>query len=85
MRETTHVASITHFSIDKQDSQRYNTHVAAVAELADAHGSGPCVRKDVGVQVPSAAVLANRHMCKSTREPLKWAPLLILLGLTELD
>ena len=28
---------------------------AAVAELADAHGSGPCIRKDVGVQVPSAA------------------------------
>src|SRR5690606_2008456 len=28
---------------------------ARVAELADAHGSGPCVRKDVGVQVPPRA------------------------------
>ena len=24
---------------------------APVAESADAHGSGPCVRKDIGVQV----------------------------------
>src|SRR5262245_1174514 len=29
---------------------------AAVAELADAHGSGPCSRKRVGVQLPPAAV-----------------------------
>ena len=28
---------------------------AEVAELADAHGSGPCIRKDVGVRVPSSA------------------------------
>jgi ABC-type Mn2+/Zn2+ transport system ATPase subunit len=26
-----------------------------VAELADAHGSGPCTRKGVGVRVPSSA------------------------------
>jgi hypothetical protein len=31
-------------------------HVRAeVAELADAHGSGPCTRKGVGVRVPSSA------------------------------
>jgi hypothetical protein len=29
---------------------------AAVAELADAHGSGPCPRKRVGVQLPPAAL-----------------------------
>jgi hypothetical protein len=28
---------------------------AGVAELADAHGSGPCTRKGVGVRVPSSA------------------------------
>src|SRR5207302_3501540 len=28
---------------------------AEVAELADAHGSGPCTRKGVGVQIPSSA------------------------------
>jgi hypothetical protein len=28
-----------------------------VAELADAHGSGPCTRKGVGVRVPSSAPL----------------------------
>ena len=28
---------------------------AEVAELADAHGSGPCTRKGVGVRVPSSA------------------------------
>jgi hypothetical protein len=32
---------------------------AEVAELADAHGSGPCTRKGVGVRVPSSA--PNRH------------------------
>jgi hypothetical protein len=30
---------------------------AEVAELADAHGSGPCTRKGVGVRVPSSAHL----------------------------
>ena len=29
--------------------------IAEVAELADAHGSGPCTRKGVGVRVPSSA------------------------------
>ena len=29
--------------------------IAIVAELADAHGSGPCTRKGVGVRVPSSA------------------------------
>ena len=31
---------------------------AEVAELADAHGSGPCTRKGVGVRVPSSAPIA---------------------------
>ena len=30
-------------------------HIAIVAELADAHGSGPCTRKGVGVRVPPSA------------------------------
>ena len=30
-------------------------YLAEVAELADAHGSGPCTRKGVGVRVPSSA------------------------------
>src|SRR6476660_5815188 len=34
----------------------YNCIHAAVAELADAHGSGPCPRKRVGVQLPPAAL-----------------------------
>src|SRR6266702_1327449 len=39
---------------------RFNSSVkrllcAEVAELADAHGSGPCTRKGVGVRVPSSA------------------------------
>jgi hypothetical protein len=33
-------------------------HRAEVAELADAHGSGPCTRKGVGVRVPSSAPVA---------------------------
>ena len=32
-----------------------NVSRAEVAELADAHGSGPCTRKGVGVRVPSSA------------------------------
>src|SRR5438270_10633246 len=32
-------------------------HRAVVAELADAHGSGPCTRKGVGVRVPPSAPL----------------------------
>ena len=34
---------------------------AEVAELADAHGSGPCTRKGVGVRVPSSApIIENK-------------------------
>src|SRR5579871_1403233 len=33
----------------------WNEIKAEVAELADAHGSGPCTRKGVGVRVPSSA------------------------------
>ncbi len=33
----------------------YRIVIAIVAELADAHGSGPCTRKGVGVRVPSMA------------------------------
>ena len=37
-------------------ADRAGHHVRAeVAELADAHGSGPCTRKGVGVRVPSSA------------------------------
>src|ERR1700760_5141716 len=32
---------------------------AEVAELADAHGSGPCTRKGVGVRVPSSAPMIS--------------------------
>src|SRR6202789_2759133 len=34
---------------------RAGSYRAGVAELADAHGSGPCTRKGVGVRVPSSA------------------------------
>src|SRR5271170_8389790 len=34
---------------------------AEVAELADAHGSGPCTRKGVGVRVPSSAPIKKAH------------------------
>ena len=37
----------------------YNSPHAAVAELADAHGSGPCPRKWVGVQLPPAALCSG--------------------------
>ena len=36
---------------------RKEKSLAEVAELADAHGSGPCTRKGVGVRVPSSAPL----------------------------
>src|SRR5205085_5789540 len=39
---------------------------AEVAELADAHGSGPCTRKGVGVRVPSSAP----SLLKSVTYPL---------------
>ena len=34
--------------------------LAEVAELADAHGSGPCTRKGVGVRVPSSAPISKQ-------------------------
>ncbi len=34
---------------------------AEVAELADALGSGPNVRKDVGVRIPASANLISGH------------------------
>jgi hypothetical protein len=34
---------------------------AGVAELADAHGSGPCTRKGVGVRVPSSAPMTSKQ------------------------
>src|SRR5436190_20785407 len=37
--------------------RRTTQSLAEVAELADAHGSGPCTRKGVGVRVPSSAPL----------------------------
>jgi hypothetical protein len=56
--------------------------------MADAHGSGPCVRKDVGVQLPpspresgalcsrKARTGASRHVCSGGRAPgspaLRW-------------
>jgi hypothetical protein len=35
---------------------------AEVAELADAHGSGPCTRKGVGVRVPSSAPMLRHFL-----------------------
>src|SRR5215469_16101716 len=35
---------------------------AEVAELADAHGSGPCTRKGVGVRVPSSAPILQFNL-----------------------
>jgi hypothetical protein len=40
-------------------------HVRAeVAELADAHGSGPCTRKGVGVRVPSSAPASRLQLIR---------------------
>src|ERR1700691_1313332 len=41
--------------------------IAIVAELADAHGSGPCTRKGVGVRVPSSAPDVLLNHLKSTK------------------
>src|SRR6266496_5642500 len=40
--------------------RRATQSLAEVAELADAHGSGPCTRKGVGVRVPSSAPVRTR-------------------------
>ena len=41
----------------RRSKLQHNRLLAEVAELADAHGSGPCTRKGVGVRVPSSAPL----------------------------
>src|SRR6266536_87405 len=46
--------------------RRATQSLAEVAELADAHGSGPCTRKGVGVRVPSSAP-DNQAMMLLTR------------------
>src|SRR3954453_6087457 len=48
---------------------------AEVAELADAHGSGPCTRKGVGVRVPpSAPKFVDSSLRSSRRAPLVAGP-----------
>jgi hypothetical protein len=50
---------------------------AEVAELADAHGSGPCTRKGVGVRVPSSAPVIEVLRCAqdfACRLPLRSRP-----------
>src|SRR5579864_5638927 len=42
---------------------------AEVAELADAHGSGPCTRKGVGVRVPSSAPVTRFFIIQSSSIP----------------
>jgi hypothetical protein len=42
-----------------------STSCAEVAELADAHGSGPCTRKGVGVRVPSSAPILSESVIYS--------------------
>ena len=43
------------FLIRRLPGRRHDCPVAIVAELADAHGSGPCTGNGVGVRVPSMA------------------------------
>src|SRR6476620_7407045 len=50
----------------------------ASGEMADAHGSGPCVRKDVGVQLPPRP-LWLRQTIKAPQQvsgagPCSWSP-----------
>lgn len=43
--------------VDKQNKETYNNFVRAeVAELADAHGSGPCGSNTLWVRLPSSAL-----------------------------
>ena len=53
---------------------------AAVAELADAHGSGPCPRKWVGVQLPPAALLEPRYFQGNCEKSGSLSVLLHALG-----
>ena len=49
------------------DSQ-WGSTIAQVAELADAHGSGPCGRKAVGVQLSSWAQVLHRNQSDANAE-----------------
>ena len=54
-----------------------NSVRAEVAELADAHGSGPCTRKGVGVRVPSSAPVLHfrvRHNLSPSLSALAGKP-----------
>ena len=46
----------------RRDYRRIRVTFAEVAELADAHGSGPCTRKGVGVRVPSSAPFLKKDL-----------------------
>ena len=46
-------------SVAAYPADRAGLYRAGVAELADAHGSGPCTRKGVGVRVPSSAPMTS--------------------------
>src|SRR5260370_42126423 len=55
---------------------------ADVAELADAHGSGPCTRKGVKVQVLSSAPITMWHSAASPQVVLiMWGRLVTCGGL----
>ncbi len=43
---------------------------ALVAELADAHGSGPCVRKHLEVRVLSRALVRNGDVPSTQQAPV---------------
>ena len=54
-------------------ADRAGFYRAGVAELADAHGSGPCTRKGVGVRSPFFGTnksLILSHLHGWVREPL---------------
>src|SRR5664279_5055874 len=57
----------------------------ASGEMADAHGSGPCVRKDVGVQLPPYPLWLRQTMKgpgrgDADRGPLSWTVGGLFLG-----
>src|ERR1700691_6302705 len=54
-RRLTHVDAFVTLAVAAVQRVLRRTFRAEVAELADAHGSGPCTRKGVGVRVPSSA------------------------------
>src|SRR5258708_14601212 len=65
-------------------SRRSVEHRAVVAELADAHGSGPCTRKGVGVRVPPSApkfsASRERGDCKRLPAAIECGPKSIQAG-----